>query len=59
MEGLHVVCVLLIKDMWQLCVNSCAALIFMQLFSWGFPVHVACIFMLLFCMNLCICRVFL
>jgi hypothetical protein len=58
-EGLHVVGVLLIKDKCQLCVNSYVALIFMHLFSWVFPVYVACVFLLLFCMNLCICRVFL
>jgi hypothetical protein len=58
-EGLHAVDVILIKYKCQLCVNSCAMLIFMHLFSWFFPVYVAYIFMLLFCMNLCIYRVFL
>jgi hypothetical protein len=44
-EGLHAVGVLLIKDKCQLCVNSCAALIFMHFVSWVFPVYVACIFL--------------
>jgi hypothetical protein len=31
----------------------------MRLFLWVFPVCVACVFLLLFCMNLCICRMYL
>jgi hypothetical protein len=30
----------------------------MCLFLWVFPVYVACVFLLLFCMNQCVCRVF-
>jgi hypothetical protein len=47
-----------IKDKCQLCVKLHVALLFMHLFLWGFPVNVACVFPLLFCMNLCICRIF-
>jgi hypothetical protein len=57
-EGLHTVGDIFIKDKCQLCVKLCVALLFMHLFLWVFPVYVACVFLLLFCMNLCICRVF-
>ena len=56
-EGLHVVGDIFIKDKCQLCVKLCVALLFMY-FLWFFIVYDACVFLLLFCMNLCICRVF-
>jgi hypothetical protein len=55
-EGLHAVGVLFTKDKCLLCVNLCVVLIFMHLFSWVFPVYVVSIYLLLFCINLCICR---
>jgi hypothetical protein len=57
-EGLHAVGDIFIKDKCQLCVKLCVASLFMHLFLWVFPVYVACVFLLLFCMNLCICRIF-
>jgi hypothetical protein len=49
---------LFIKYKCQLCVKLCAASLFMHLFLWVFLVYAACVFLLLFCMNLCICRIF-
>jgi hypothetical protein len=51
-EGLHTVGGLLIKDKCQLCVKLHVASLFMHLFLWVFPVYVACVFLLLFCINL-------
>jgi hypothetical protein len=57
MEGLHTVNDRFIKDKCQLCVKLCDALLFIHSL-WVFHVYVACVFLLLFCMNLCICKVF-
>jgi hypothetical protein len=54
-EGLHTVGDLFIKDKGQLCVKLCAPILLMHLFLWVFLVYVARVFLLLFCMNLCIC----
>jgi hypothetical protein len=57
-EGLHAVGDLFIKHKCQLCVKLCVVLLFMHLFLWVFPVYDACVFLLLFYMNLCIFKVF-
>ena len=58
MEGMHAVGDIFIKDKCQLCVKLCAASLFMHLFLWVFPVYDAFVFVLLFYINMCICRVF-
>jgi hypothetical protein len=57
-EGLHVVGDTLIKDKCQFCVKLRDTSLFMHLFLWVFLVYVACVFILLFYINLCICRIF-
>jgi hypothetical protein len=52
-EGIDTIGDGFIKDECKLCVAS----LFMHLL-WVFLVYVSCLFLLLFCMNLCICRVF-
>jgi hypothetical protein len=57
-EGIHAVGDIFIKDKCQSCVKFCVSSLFMHLFLWVFLVYVACVFLLLFCMNLCICIVY-
>jgi hypothetical protein len=58
MEGFHAIGGIFIKYKCQLCVKLHAALLFRHFFLWVFPVYVAFVFLLLFCINLYICRVF-
>jgi hypothetical protein len=51
-EGIHAFGGILIKYKCKLCVKLLVASLFMHLFLWGFHVYFACVFLLLFCINL-------
>jgi hypothetical protein len=56
-ECLHAIGAIFVKDKCKLCVKLCASSLFMH-FLWLLLVYGACVFPLLFYMNLCIFRVF-
>jgi hypothetical protein len=58
-EDLHTFGEIFYQDNCQLCVKLHVALLFMHLFLWVFLVCVACVFLLFFYMNLCICIVYI
>jgi hypothetical protein len=53
---MHVAGVIFTKDKCLLCDNLCVVFIFIHLFSWVFLVYAVSIYLLLICVNMCICR---